>query len=399
MKKKFIKVLAMLLFVPVLLTGCITLVRSSYKEFSAVETELSAWGFYGNVDKGRQAILTEYEFLRGTNTTGYGEYYNYLDSQKPLYDMLRIGVTAVELKSQTSSQSGRESFFDFEDMQGYTIKREGTTDQYTINFKRPLTYGNLSSRDFKVDSVFDKIYFTYEVKVSVTAVSSARGQSNISVRSFVITPPTQAEIDAVKSSFNKDEIETEKTTTYNLTSQVTSNIVEISASKIEVVGGEQTSTYTKTVKFTRGSNITIKSTLQNSFGTQEKESRLPATNPINGFSVTYNQIEGYLGWNMTHTFGGEVKYYGEAYFQGNKKFLVKEVFDVVGLNAMGFASSIVNEVRLDDTDFYLKTIRGNSFTSLKTQNVLKVGMYDNEPQAYLFSRDRALKVPVFQKFG
>ncbi len=398
MKKKFLKVLALIFLVPVLLTGCITLVRSSYKEFSPVETDLSVWGFYGFMDNGKQSILSEYETLRGTSKNGYSELYDYFDNQKPLYDALRIGVTAVDLKNQTSSQQGKEIYFEFDDMKDYIIT--GTGNQYNIKFKQAISYNNFPNRDFTVDNILERLYFNYEIKVAVSAVSSSRDQSNISFSSYSVTEPSAQDLLTAKADFDRVVIEGDgKQTEYILQYNTVSNYFEVTASKIETQNDIETSRYEKSIKLIRGSDISVKLNYNNGFGIQQKEKKLPITNPIKGFTLTFNQTEGYLGWNMTYNFGGEIKYSGESYYQGNKKFILKEVFDVVNLNTMSFASSAINEIKFDDVDFAFKMLKGNRFSSLKTQNILKVGLYDGEPQAFVFNKDKTLQVAVFQKHG
>lgn len=400
MKKKFFKVLAIIFLVPVFLTGCITLVSSSQKDFSAVETDLSVWGFYGFVDKGRQNLKAEYEALRGTSKNGYDELYDYLDNQQPLYDVLRVGITAVDLKNQTSSQTGKEAYFEFDDMKDYQITRDGVSDQYTIKYKKSISYNNFPNRDFTVDQILERLYFNYDIKVAVGAVSSARDQSNISFRSYAVTEPSQTSLAEAKASFDRIVPgEDGRQTEYKLEHITESNYVEIKASKVETQNQDETLRYEKSIKLTRGTDISVKLSYYDGYETITKEKKLPVTNPIRGFTVNFNQTEGYLGWNITYGFGGEIKFSGESYFQGNKKFLLKEMFEVVNTNAMNFASSVINEIKFDGTDFAFKMLKGNTFTSIKTQNLLKIAVYDSEPQAYIFSKDKTDPVAKFQKYG
>lgn len=402
MKKKFLKVLALIFIVPVFLTGCVTLVRSSYKEFKPTETDLSVWGFYGHIDNGRQNILSEMESLRGTTKNGYNEMYNNFDNAKPFYNLLRVGISAVDMQNQDPSTL-KEAFYDFEDMKDYTIAKDTVQNQYVIRYKQPIAYNKLPNADLKVDSVIESLLFSYEIKVGVSAAGTSRNQYNLNVRQHTITPPTEFEISQAKARFEAQSVAPNSNgiaTNYLLTSSSTSNTVEIVAAKIVLENDREASRYEKSVKFTRGSNISVKVVYNDGYALNEIEKKLPATSPLNGFiNITYNKLEGELLWSMTNTFNGEVRYSGEAYFQGNKKFVVKELFDVIGKNAMSFGNSIVNEIKLDDTDFAFKAIKTNKFSSIKKQNVLKVGVYDNEPSAFLFSKDRTLKVAEFRKIG
>lgn len=401
MKKSFFKVLAVVLVASVLLTGCLTLIKGSYKEFTQVETDLSAWGFYGKIDSGRQIVLSEYETLRGTSKRGYNELYDAFDNQKPLYDILRIGVTALDLKNQAKTELGQEAYYDFDDMKDFVIKKDSAIKEgYVVTFKQPVSYNNFPERDLLVDSVLEKIYFDYEIKAVVSVIASSRDKANIKFSSYVVNAPSVEKIEELKEGFNRDEDGGNgKIIKYNLQEAVESNYFEITASKTEMKNGVELSKYEKTIRLTNNVEIKVTHKETDEFLQKTKEKKLPVQNFVKGFEITFNKLEGFLGWNITYDFGGELVYSGESYFQGNKKFLLKEMFAINTSKTMSFESSVINEISFDDTDFAFKMIKGNKFTSLKSQNVLKVGAYNNEPQAYILSKDKTLQVATFRKYG
>jgi hypothetical protein len=405
MKKKKVGLLAAILLVSFFLSGCANLVRSSYKEFAAVELKQnsSVWDFYGSIQNNKNIMKNDFNTLRGSNSYGYENLYYVLDNQKTLNDVLTNSMVALDLHVNNQANA----FFEFADKKNYEIKKGTSSTQYKINYNQNYSFNNVVERDIEVDAILESIFFPTEINLRVQK-TQVKEENNILFDTHTISAPDSNEIDNLKVLVNKGpqitgdkEKEVVLTTLYSST-----NNSNFKATVTKTIKQDEVVTYKYEKSLELIANSHIKFTVNyDSFG-QNKEiiKLLPIYRPVLSNYITFDYLEGSLDWKIVHKAFDDVdvEYTGEAYYQGVNKFLLQEKVSFAAQNKkpLGFEEPYTSQLSIDGDVYNYKYVKGDQdFETLKDMNILKIGIYDNEPQALTFQKTSATSLPEFKRHG
>lgn len=387
--KKARHLFVLLLLAVFVLTGCDSLVKTTFKTLETVSTEDSAWQFYYAVQSSYDNMTKDVLNIQDKSSAAYAEIHDMFDNKTNIDRILRDSVIVLDLFYEKQT----DAFFVFDRLLNFKAIKDETVAQnngYRLTYDEKLDWHKVIGGDAEIDSFMSKLLLPSTVTATISTNISGGGENIVSGYTLNLTqrssfPTNAAEIEKYLPQSTTDTA-TQRTTTYSFTySQTSTEFVALAKKQVTNANDEVIWSYSREINIEKRSSINyLTSTVTFANGsTSTKTYRLDQQ--IQNITLGFDKQVGLLQWNINYN-AGQLLVYGEAYYQGRNKYFVKEQYKVINPAQAPYSisKSYTTELAIDGAIYKFKYVPGEStFKHIYEQdvNILKFGLYDNDAKA------------------
>lgn len=382
--KNVFKLIIVLVLFSFLLSGCDNLVLSQVKSLQTQTTEFSLFEFFKQLEDGYENLTLDFYAYDQKQSSQYEELYDVFDNSENIMRILRNSVIALDLFYEEENEAYYlyESLNNFTAVKDLSISRNG----YRLNFEENLNWNKTFNGESEVDNFISLLTLPTSVEATVSNIVGGLGNTIDLVQSCSF-PQNADQIESQIPTNTTDEqgnrveyvyAHSQTSTTFNASLEkkvitLNENVLSSYKREINIIQQNGIDYLTSKITFTNGETIT-------------KTYRLDQQ--IRNTKIEYNKQVGLLKWDINYQGQGQLMVYGEAYFQGNNKYLVKQAYKVVSLvpNApYAFLKSFTQELLIDGDFYQFKYVpKELTFESIKDVNLAKFATYNGEEVATTF---------------
>ena len=383
--KKLYTIFALVMFFGFVLSGCDTLIQSSYRNLNTITTEYSAWQFYREIETAYKNMQADFSEIEEKDTEAYQTLYENFDNRENVFRLLRDSVSVLDLFYERQT----EAFYAYEDLNSYIVKKDLNIapNGYKITYGEKLDLNQSLQGDEEIDAVISQLVLptTVEAIISTVTSSSESGIDNgyaLILRQRADFPQNYDEVAALLPA---DRVENGNNVDFEITITQSSTDYHVVASKtIKNASNQTIYSYSRTIKIETKNNFKYL-TNEITFTNGSKQTRTyRLEKETRNINLAFDKVEGKLQWYINYSEPGQIIISGEAYFQGRDKYFVKEQVRVVTAtpSAYNITESFITELYIDGAIYKYKFLPGDyTYTQIAEQNVLKFGIYNNETVA------------------
>lgn len=374
--KKILKpfVAFLLLFVCVLVCGCD---QSTLPQNPLVTKacDFSAWEYYFQVDNLQNQLQQSAIGCVGEQSDNKSlesdikKYVSLVSNNQNVLDVVRDCMATIDCFENRE----KSVIFDFENLKNYKIELvSGNTYR--------VTYDHIFSRciDKNFDNDVDRL--VYEIPIQTTLdITLEKGENNVfNIRSIVKNCVLSSLGSAFEQTRTQDgkTVETKRTIeSTEVTSPKRYTQVTLNASKtVKNSSGAVEKTYERESKYflKQNGHFYLQDTVKID-GIVSSQQTLRMDNSFSNVTVIFNKQTGYLAYDLKCYLEGQLSVNGEIYFQGNNKYLSKQVVSVTPAadgKPLGLNQSFVLESKLQSEGASQKLIFGKGIElKLAAQNM------------------------------
>lgn len=374
--KKILKpfVAFLLLFVCVLVCGCD---QTELPENPLVTkaTDFSAWEYYYQVDNLQNQLQQSAIGCVGEQSdnksleTDIKKYVSIISNNQNVLNVVRDCMATIDCFENRE----KSVIFDFENLKNYKIELvSGNTYR--------VTYDHIFTRciDKNFDNDVDKLVFEIPVQTTLD-ITLEKGENNVfNIKSIVkncVLSPLGSAVEQTQTKDGKNIITKRTIETTSVTSPKKYIQVTINASKtVENSSGVVEKTYEHESKYflKQNGHFYLQDTVKID-GNVSSQQTLRMDNSFSNTTVIFNKQTGYFAYDLKCHLEGQLSANGEIYFQGNNKYVSKQVVNVTPTadgKPLGLNQSFVLESRLQSEGASQKLILGKGIDiKLATQNM------------------------------
>ena len=375
LKKKLKPFVAfLLLFICVLVCGCD---QTELLENPLVTktTDFSAWEYYYQVDNLQNQLQQSAIGCIGEQSdnksleTDIKKYVSIISNNQNILDIIRDCMATIDCFENRD----KSVIFDFENLKNYKIELvSGNTYR--------VTYDHIFNRCIDKDFDDDVDNLVYEIPIQTTLdITLEKGENNVfNVKSVV----KNCVLSPLGSAFEQTKTENGKTITIKRTIESTAvtspkkyTQVTVNASKIvKNASGVVEKTYEHESKYflKHNGHFYLQDTVKIEDNVSSQQT-LRMDNSFSNITIIFNKQTGYLSYDLKCYLEGQLSANGEIYFQGNNKYVSKQVVSVTPTadgKPMGLNQSFVLESKLQSDNASQKLIFGKGIEiKLANQNM------------------------------
>ena len=383
--KKISKLVCCFLFVMCVFAGCTDDPgNSSLTTFSSSQNIWECYYEYLNLEQEFNANLTSkvFEVKDDANVikTDAQKYTTMLTNSQMYKNIVRDSIAVIDVYEQSEKQV----LFQFDqNLSDYRVKEISASGNYEVSYNQKLFRNVYLDGNQMVDNLIYGVPLKNVLRFSV-AKSDLGIYTIKTVEQNISLPENISAYEKVSTDSNGNTVtlKLEITQTQISGTRPYTQTVLLASEVVTDSQSQQVSSYQHEVKYYLENNHFYLRDVITSNGVIKSQQKFRLDNTFSNISINYNSAIGYLSYDMGYNLNGNMKVFGEIYYQGSNKFLAKEFVQILNGKPFELTQNFITETNFLNQAINTKTVFNSaSFTNIKNQELSQFALYNNESNA------------------
>lgn len=300
------------------------------------------------------------------------------------FDVVRDCVNIVD----TFTNREKYNLYDYSDLQDYQVQEVTTSSttsgtKYSVSYNQKLSRNIVHNCDQEVDALIYDVPLTTTLTASVTKPSDDIFNLNSVIRGFKFVDDIQPYLEnRTDADGNNVQLKLEVSQlaagsgskTYQKTILVATKVVSDPQGNV-LSNYEHTSTNTL-----EGNQQYLVDTIKQDGQTLGELKLRMTDNSYPNVAISFIPKTGYFSYELKYNLVGQISVFGECYYQGPNKYLLKEYADVKQGTPFGISQSFLVETIFDNQQVKTKTKYNpdSVYLNIRNQDINNFASYTNE---------------------
>lgn len=371
MRKKLFAIVSMCFVFVFVLTGCLEIVGISTLKLETKVSPYGIWENYYEIENNYKNFVESLNKIEQHNIA-YKTLINNIDNRERILSVLRNSVAVIDVFENNDSIA----LYDFADLENYQIVPDVELGNYIITYNEYLNRHKTAITNEAVDNLI------YNLKMHVTVrVRVSKNDQDIYTLRLVET----TEIPQMVETYYDEKFDKNGNVTITKLefSGGATNPTFTASQEIKDATNKRVYFYSRKLEFQKLDTFNYLTSIVtfNDGSTETKTYKLGQT--ISPIMINYKPQVGYFSYEFSYKEQGSMNVFGESYYQGKNKYLIKEDFELNQGKPYNFSESYSMELDLNGKASKLKFVLGqtNKQSTIKDKNLLTFATYTNEKRA------------------